>query len=61
MTPLQQFLIENTEPKISKRDLAKKLKVDASLITLWMQGTRKPGKAKLQRVSQVTGIPMDLL
>ena len=61
MTPLMQFLVENTEPKMSKRDLARKLKVDASLITLWMQGARKPGKSKLKRVSQITGIPLDLL
>lgn len=61
MTPLMQYLLDNTEPKISKRELAIKLKVDPSLITLWAQGTRKPGKSRLKRISQVTGIPVELL
>ena len=61
MTPLQQYLAENTEPKISKRDLAAKLNVDASLITRWASGERVPSKHKLKRVSQVTGIPLELL
>ena len=61
MTPLQQYLVEHTEPKISKKELARKLKVDASLITLWQQGSRKPGERQLKRLSQITGIPMELL
>jgi hypothetical protein len=59
MTKLMQFLEENTKPKISALKLAQKLKVHPSLITLWRLGQRKPGKSKLKRLSQVTGLPVE--
>jgi len=60
-TPLVQFLVENTEPKISKQSLARQVRVHPSLITLWMQGLRKPGRATLQRLSKVTGLSIEEL
>jgi transcriptional regulator with XRE-family HTH domain len=58
MTPLMQYLVEQTEPKISKQELAKRVRVHPSLITLWMKGHRKPGRATLQQLSKVTGLPI---
>ncbi len=59
MTKLMQFLEENTKPKISALELAHKLRIHPSLITLWRQGTRKPGKSKLKALSRITGIPIE--
>ena len=59
MTKLMQFLEENTKPKISALELAHKLRIHPSLITLWRQGARKPGKSKLKALSRITGIPIE--
>ena len=59
MTKLMKYLEEHTLPKITAQELAVKLGVDGSLITLWRQGKRKPGKSKLKTLSKVTGIPIE--
>lgn len=65
MSKLIEWLEQNTRPApptFTVKELAAKLDVDQSLITLWRQGLRKPGKRKLVKVSKLTGIEIkDLL
>lgn len=62
MSKLQTFLKQNTQPKIKVGDLAEKLGVHPTLIIMWRNGTRRPGRSKLKPLSKITGIAVnDLL
>jgi transcriptional regulator with XRE-family HTH domain len=59
MNKLQRYLDEVTRPKLSIDQIAEKLKVHPSLVTMWRRGTRNPGKAKLVALSKLTGIKVE--
>lgn len=62
MTKLMTFLEQNTKPKIRVGDLADKLGVHPTLIIMWRNGTRRPGRSRLRALSKITKIAVnDLL
>jgi transcriptional regulator with XRE-family HTH domain len=61
MTKLMQWLDENTQPNMTLAELAQKLKVSQSIVTLWRQGKRKPGRAQLRKLSALTGLRVEEL
>jgi transcriptional regulator with XRE-family HTH domain len=58
MTRLMKFLEDNTKPKMTAQELAGKVGVHSSLVSLWRTGQRKPGAKQLKALSKVTGIPI---
>jgi transcriptional regulator with XRE-family HTH domain len=59
MDKFRQWLIENTEPKVSAAKFARDLGVSPSLVTHWKKGTRKPGIDQLRKLSKRTGIKLE--
>jgi transcriptional regulator with XRE-family HTH domain len=59
MSKLIKYLEDQTQPKISAKELAARIGISASLLSYWMSGHRKPGKSKLQKVSKITGIKIE--
>jgi transcriptional regulator with XRE-family HTH domain len=59
MSKLMQWLDENTRPNYTLDGIAEKLKVSQSIVTLWRQGKRKPGRAQLRKLSQLTGLRVE--
>ncbi len=59
MSKLIQWLNENTLPVTTLKDIAGQLKVDPSLVSLWRQGKRKPGKRQLKNLSRLIGIKIE--
>jgi transcriptional regulator with XRE-family HTH domain len=62
MNKLQRFLEERTRPTpapITVHELAVKLKVHPSLVTMWRSGLRRPGKSKLKALAALTGIKVE--
>ena len=59
MSKLMHWLDEQTRPKMSAKDIADRVKVHQSLVTMWRSGLRKPGKGKLRELSKLTGIKVE--
>jgi transcriptional regulator with XRE-family HTH domain len=59
MSKLIAWIEEKTRPAMTLNELAKKLEVSQSLVTLWRQGKRKPGIKQLKKIAKLTGIKVD--
>lgn len=59
MKKLQQFLERATSPKMTQAEVAEKLGVSPSLVSLWMSGKRMPGRSKIKQLSELTGIKIE--
>jgi transcriptional regulator with XRE-family HTH domain len=59
MSKLIRWMEENTRPRYQLDELAGKLGVSQSLLTLWRQGKRKPGRPQLVKLSKLTGIKIE--
>jgi transcriptional regulator with XRE-family HTH domain len=59
MKKLQQFLERTTTPKMTQLEVAEKLGVSPSLVSLWMSGKRMPGRSKIKKLAELTGIKVE--
>lgn len=46
---------------LSQRELAEKLNVNASTVFNWENGKSEPNATQLRKISELAGIPMDLI
>lgn len=59
MSELREYLKRVTRPKYTVAELAARLKVHKSLITMWRSGARKPGRDKLKQLAKLSGIKIE--
>jgi len=59
MSKLIDWLEQQTRPPMELIEIARALKDDRSLVSLWRMGKRKPGKQQLKNLSRLTGIKIE--
>lgn len=59
MTKLAVYLKKVTTPRMTATEIAHKMGVSQSTVSLWMSGKRRPGLDKLKQLSTLTGIKIE--
>jgi transcriptional regulator with XRE-family HTH domain len=59
MKKLAVYLRKVTTPAMTAAEIAKRLDVSQSTVSLWMSGKRRPGLNKLKQLSALTGIKVE--
>jgi transcriptional regulator with XRE-family HTH domain len=59
MKKLAAYLKKVTTPAMTPAEIAHKMGVSQSTVSLWMSGKRRPGLGKLKQLSQLTGIKIE--
>lgn len=59
MKKLAVYLKKVTTPAMTATEIAQKMGVSSSTVSLWMSGKRRPGLDRLKQLSELTGIKIE--